>query len=277
MGAIMSCVSENCFQSENFKGRQFHFLYHYDSLSVNYNVFTHWHEEIEILYFKEGTAYAICNKDKFLCKPGDILFINSYCFHSMERIDESCCSYYCFSVALDIFQNNVFSEVDLPAYFLANDEKIGRILESCMEEYDNELPGYQTTISSYMTSVLVCFGRQSSKTSADTQISVGQSNKIRKALVYINEHLTEKIYLDELCELTELSRSRFSSIFKAFVGKSLVDYINQMRCQYARNLFLSGKYTVAECAEKAGFNNLSYFARKYRQVYGTTISQDKFC
>lgn len=261
------------FESEIFKGMPLPFACHYDYLDENKRIFSHWHEEIEILYFKKGTTCAICNQEKIACNPGDILFMNSYCFHSLENISANC-EYFCFSSALDLFQMDANKTVTLPPYFLTSDKRVGYILDSVAEEFKEKKFGYEILISSLMTSVLVCVNRLSAGKFKPAQSNADKKDKMRSAIIYINEHLTESLSLDDLCRLTCLSRTHFSRIFKSYTGKSLFDYINHLRCQYARNLFTTGKYTVAECAEKAGYNNIPYFSRKYRQIYGKTLLQD---
>ena len=268
-------VIDGYFESEIFKNQPLHFACHYDYLNENKKIFSHWHEEIEILYFKVGTTCAICNQEKLVCNPGDILFMNSYCFHSLENISDNC-EYFCFSMALDLFKTDVNKTVTLPPYFLTSDKRVGYILDSAAAEFKEKNLGYEILFSSFMTSVLIYISRLSDGKNKPAQSNAGKYNKMRSAIIYINEHLTESFSLDDLCKLTCLSRTQFSRIFKSFTVKSLFEYINHMRCQYARNLFSTGKYTVAECAEKAGYNNISYFSRKYRQIYGKTLLQDVF-
>ena len=271
---LMDGVIDGYFESEIFRDKPLHCVCHYDYLNENKKIFSHWHEAIEILYFKEGTTRAICNQEKLVCNPGDILFINSYCFHSLENISSDC-EYYCFSAALDLFQTDVNKTVTLPSYLLTSDKRVGYNLDSVAEEFKIKHFGYEILISSLMTAVLVYINRLSDGKDKPALNHSGQNNdKIRSAIIYINEHLTESFSLDDFCKLTSLSRTHFSRIFKSFTGESLFEYINHMRCQYARNLFSTGKYTVAECAEKAGYNNLSYFSRKYREIYGKTLLHD---
>ena len=270
----MGEINEGYFESEIFSDKPLHFVCHYDYLNENRKIFSHWHEAIEILYFKKGATCAICNQEKLVCKPGDVLFMNSYCFHSLENISSDC-EYYCFSAALDLFQTDINKTVTLPSYFLTSDKHVNYNLDSVAEEFEIKNFGYEILISSYMTAVLVYINRLYDGENKLTPSNAGQnSDKMRSAIIYINKHLTESFSLDDFCKLTNLSRTHFSRVFKSFTGETLFEYINHMRCQYARNLFSTGKYTVAECAEKVGYNNISYFARKYRQIYGKTLIHD---
>ena len=131
---LMDGVIDGYFESEIFRDKPLHCVCHYDYLNENKKIFSHWHEAIEILYFKEGTTRAICNQGKLVCNPGDILFMNSYCFHSLENISSDC-EYYCFSAALDLFQTDVNKTVTLPSYLLTSDKRVGYNLDSVAEEF----------------------------------------------------------------------------------------------------------------------------------------------
>lgn len=270
----MPHVIESTFQTPLFSPDQFPFTMHCDRLSIDYRVLPHWHEEIEILYFNSGSACAICNHEKLLCRAGDILFINSFCFHSLDNVTEFC-TYYCLFVGIDILKLFHLSPANLPPYCLTTDPHVEYAAKTIVEEHEKCLINYQPIIEAQLLSTLTYITRIAS-TSANTPIRQSyrnQSSKMRQAIEFINENLTQKIFLTDLCDVTQLSPSRFSSIFKMYTGKTLVDYINLARCEYARNLFLTGKYSVTDCAEKAGYNNMPYFARKYRQIYGITLSQ----
>ena len=60
-------------------------------------------------------------------------------------------------------------------------------------------------------------------------------------------------------------------VFKEVTRRTPVDYINFIRCNYARNLLLSGRYNVSESAEMSGFKNLSYFSKTYKKYMGCLL------
>ncbi|ELP5185316.1 helix-turn-helix transcriptional regulator, partial [Clostridium perfringens] len=63
--------------------------------------------------------------------------------------------------------------------------------------------------------------------------------------------------------------------FKEVTGKTILDYINHIRCINARNLILYNGYTISESAYKSGFNNLSYFSKTYKKYMGLLPSEEK--
>jgi len=65
-----------------------------------------------------------------------------------------------------------------------------------------------------------------------------------------------------------MSTSTFSRYFKKATSRSVVDYINEIRLRNARQLLVSSNQSVSEIASASGFNNLSYFNRRFVRAYG---------
>ena len=105
---------------------------------------------------------------------------------------------------------------------------------------------------------------------------VKANNKmIADAIEYLNTHFSEPITVDEICESVGFSKYYFCRKFKAVTGKTVVDYINFLRCVNARRLIQSGQYNVSESAYMSGFNNLSYFSKTYIKHIGHSPSEEK--
>lgn len=92
--------------------------------------------------------------------------------------------------------------------------------------------------------------------------------RIAPALSYIAEHLThEDIPLELLAERCGMSQSYLRKLFSHVYGVPPVVYIRQLRLVYARELLESGEYSVTAAAEAAGFNDISYFSRAFKQHF----------
>ena len=78
-----------------------------------------------------------------------------------------------------------------------------------------------------------------SKTASD-------SRRVQKVEEYINLHYTEEIRLSQLAELTDMTPVSFSRFFKLRTGKSLSDYIIDIRLGHATRQLVDSTKTVAE-------------------------------
>jgi AraC-like DNA-binding protein len=92
---------------------------------------------------------------------------------------------------------------------------------------------------------------------------------IRRALVHIERHFTEALYLDDLAAVAGLSVCRFVTVFRRQVGLTPHRFICRRRVRYATALLADG-VPAAQAALDAGFFDQSHLSRHFKSVYGTT-------
>lgn len=97
--------------------------------------------------------------------------------------------------------------------------------------------------------------------SADTR-------RIRGVIDYISAHFREEVRLPELAEKTGMTPTAFSRYFSKHTGKSLTDYLVDMRIGYAARQLAETADTIAEICYDSGFATLSNFNRIFRQRKG---------
>ena len=78
---------------------------------------------------------------------------------------------------------------------------------------------------------------------------------------YVQRHATEKIVLDKVAALVHLSRSAFCKFFKRATGKTLSEYVNDLRIGNACELLIESDKPINEIAYQTGFDSLTYFNR----------------
>lgn len=77
---------------------------------------------------------------------------------------------------------------------------------------------------------------------------------------YINQ-----ITLEDISSEIGISKYYFSRLFKKTTGRSYKQHLNIRRIQAAKRLMLNEAMNVSEACYAAGFNNLSYFIRVFKQ------------
>lgn len=88
---------------------------------------------------------------------------------------------------------------------------------------------------------------------------------------YIENHITEEISIDTLCQLCSVSASTLQHKFKEYFGRSPAEYISYRKTQKAKEFLLAGK-SVTETAMLLGFNTSDYFSTVFRKFNGTSPS-----
>ena len=97
-----------------------------------------------------------------------------------------------------------------------------------------------------------------------------ESRRVRKVKQYINDHYTETLHLEDLADLVGMSPTSFSRFFKLRTGKTLSDYILDIRIGFAARMLVDSARNISEICFECGFNNISNFNRIFKAKRGTT-------
>lgn len=96
------------------------------------------------------------------------------------------------------------------------------------------------------------------------------SRRVQKVKDYINAHYKEDIRLNELAELVGMTPSAFSRFFKLRTGRSISDYVIDIRLGHATRQLVDSTTSVAEICYGCGFNNVSNFNRIFKKKKGNS-------
>lgn len=100
-------------------------------------------------------------------------------------------------------------------------------------------------------------------------LSGAQRKYMEKAHEYAVRHFTDADFdYSALCCETGLKYSHFSVLFGKNYGMSPVKYITKMRVDYAKELLITGRYTVTQIAEMCGFSDVYYFSAVFKKETG---------
>lgn len=95
-------------------------------------------------------------------------------------------------------------------------------------------------------------------------------SKMKKALRYIDTHLSEELRLEEVAAKVYLSPYYFSKLFKKYQGIGFNAWVNQRRMVNAREMLQHSDWSIASIAKNLGFSQTSYFCKVFRQAYNVT-------
>ena len=113
------------------------------------------------------------------------------------------------------------------------------------------------------------------KDAAKSRVAGAQKHHLMIGQVtrYIKEHLTEELTLERVAQTVHLSPNHFHTGFKAAVGKTLRDYVEEQRLKLAINLLLTTDCSLAEIAYECGFSSQSYFSYVFKRRMQCTPRQ----
>ena len=96
---------------------------------------------------------------------------------------------------------------------------------------------------------------------------------LQPAMEYIRGHYQERIDLERLAELCQLSVSHLVRCFKNCTNRTPHEYLLSYRLRQSKQRLSNSSATIEEIAEQCGFNSASHFTRAFRRNSGMTPSE----
>lgn len=93
---------------------------------------------------------------------------------------------------------------------------------------------------------------------------------VGKALWYIESHFSEPVTLEDVAEISGVSRFHLSRTFAAVVGQPVVAYMRGRRLTEAARQLVDGAPDILQVALSAGYGSHEAFTRAFRDQFGLT-------
>ena len=246
--------------------------------------FTYVAHYFSILLVYRGEVLTSISGKPVILSPGDIRVFLQDDLHLFQSLSSDT-RYVQISLSQDLFgfpKEHFFyqhfvgpltnKELDCPRLFRPGDEGYDELHQQ-MHRLDNTREGqdsYTAELFAIATSLCIAllpYCRTGKPVSYPTEDSV------RACLKYMSDHSKEKITLEQLAELTHMHPNYLCTVFKNYTGKTIFDHLTKQRLRRASRLLRSTRRPIQQIAEASGFPSLSFFNRKFREVYGRTPSQ----
>lgn len=90
---------------------------------------------------------------------------------------------------------------------------------------------------------------------------------------YIVLHPKERYTPERMANMAELSKQRFSSLFKENMGKTPMEYVREIRLTTAARALLVSNDNINDIAYEVGYEDANYFIREFKSAFGFTPNQ----
>ena len=185
----------------------------------------------------------------------------------------------------DLFSDAFLSKTHLkPLADLISKADVGVAfgMKAIMHNYDrlNELvnmePGFYSVMKfielMYELSLTSDYRLLSTSAFAHTTMTT-DSRRVQKVKDYIDANFKDDIRLQELADLANMTPTAFSRFFKLRTGKSISEYIIDVRLGHASRMLADSTMAVVEICYRCGFNNISNFNRIFKRKKGLTPTE----
>jgi AraC-like DNA-binding protein len=243
----------------------------------------HWHEEMEIIRVDSGVGELSVDGKRYTLSAGDIVILTPFVMHSFNKIDSGgftltaivfnlrlletgspdLCNLKYFAPMLTAKQKKPCIVSTADANFPTFSGCLGNILTA--EEGDK---GYELLLKANLYWI---FYHMYTLNLVSSEVDYSEDKRyytLKRVLEYIRQNYQNEIAVTDLATKYGYSEFYLMKLFKKFFGETIVDYINHFRLDVAGKLLTTTSDDISTIAYLVGFNNVSYFNRQFRQMYG---------
>lgn len=244
----------------------------------------HWHHYLEILYITRGSYSFEINLQNCSLYEGDICILNPGDLHEIKGnssdtkhdvvLFDPCILEFLYE---DEMQEKCISPLIsqhalLPSVYRSGTDLHKQLLPMVSELMKITLSG---TAGWYIRSkllimgIIMCIYSSGLVIPAECANSYGERQKIQhyKTVVsYMEANYKNKISLQDIADTVPCSSQYLCRFFKDIAGVPPIQYLVNYRINKACNMLLNTKKTVLEISLDCGFDNVSYFIRKFKEL-----------
>jgi AraC-like DNA-binding protein len=264
---------------------------HYFEFDKNFVSHVESHDFWELVYADKGDL--ICSRDghEEILKEGEVLFHKPGAVHALRADGKRApnvfiISFECKNEAIRFFEDR----------HLAVDNSLRRFIFSIIEESkrtfdlpysDPELKkmklletptlGGQQLIKNYLELLLINLMRNETEKSSSEAVFLPREQFDElisdRVIEYMQEHITEKLSVSDICETMHYNKSYVFRRFKKTTGSSLMAYFTKMKIQKAKEMLRSDYGTLSDIAQSLGYASIYDFSRDFKKHTGVSPSK----
>lgn len=248
--------------------------YDVDRRHPQYIMVPHWHKEFELIRVLEGAFAVNLNGIEHRLTAGQILPVAPGCLHGGEPQN---CHYECIVLDLNMLRRGrkdgleryfapliggqvALSDVQLAGKAAQIGRKLFEVMHTPSTDYELQVYGL----------LFMLFFEMHSQGNVTASTHDPQTRTVTALLDWLEENFAEPITLEMLSQKAGLSRKYLCRIFKEYTGKTVIDYLNELRIDNACHEIAVKGLSITQAAYDSGFNDLSYFCKVFKRYKGVT-------
>jgi len=248
----------------------------------------HFHDFIEIVFILNGHGVQVLEDQEYMVNAGDVFVLQGHQRHyfkdashieivnvmydgikNKSMIPERIRQMEGYN-ALFILEPLYRSKHHFKNKLRLNREEMAKIeiiLNLMFHELASKMEGYEIVLTNRLQELVIILSRHYSMiktTEAQSLVRLGQ------VIEFMEKNPGEKIFIDDLANMANMSKRNFMRIFKRALGLTPVNYLMQVRLQKARKLLREEGLSISEIAMACGFSDSNYFIKCFKQAFEVT-------
>lgn len=241
----------------------------------------HWHEELEIIYLKEGTMKLQIPANEHQIRAGDLVILNGNVLHYAIG-DPNCalCSIVFSPFLLTGNSSTVFytkyirpllSCAHFTMFKITEPTVVNAFLTAFHAIRDDSF-AYEFTVREQLSKIILyCFRQLEDLLYIEEKGNNTNTIRITKMLEFIQTHYSENITLEAIARSADLGERECLRCFKRTIGESPVQYLLKYRLMQSASMLLSEpSMDIAGVAAACGFDYSSYYSKQFKRFYQCT-------
>lgn len=250
----------------------------------------HWHEELELIVVSEGSAIIAVDCEKYIVNKGNGFFINTGVLHGGWIYKSPTCRFHSIvfhprlvggntsSIFWKKYLNPILGNISFKGLFLDYSIEWQKDLLCGIDEAwflcVNEEEGYEFEARNVLSKIIYLMYKNLDCIESNTSTKkLRDSQRMKNMLQYIDEHYSDNITINEIAESVSLSVSECLRCFHRTIGTTPIQYLRSLRIKKAAELLTNTDMKIVDVGIICGFQDMSYFAKTFRNIYGCTPSQ----
>ena len=228
----------------------------------------HFHEHYVIGFVEEGQRVLSCRNRDYSIECGNVVIFNPGDNHACVQSDDGTFDYRGFNISKNIMLDlaeEVTGRRELPGF-------------SKNVLYDDEVTCYLRPLHEMLMSGISDFGKEENLLFLISVLiqKYGQPfencvpecpQEIEKASEFMWQHFSERVYLDQICSYSGLSKSTLLRAFTKSKGITPYRYLETIRINKAKQLLEKGILPI-DAAIQTGFSDQSHFTNYFSSFIG---------
>ena len=250
----------------------------------------HWHDELEMVVVETGTAAAGVNGQIYTVEQGNGFFIRSGALHGVWNQGKSQCRLHSVvfhprlvggSVDSIFWQGYVEpllsdSFPEFICFHRAVDWEAAATaaIEETWETAADGERGYEFSVRGALSRVIFLLScHLPTRNEPPSERTLRNGDRIKTMLQYVQDHYGEELTTAGIARSASVSESECLRCFRKMIGTTPIQCVRQFRVQKAAELLTATDQTIAEIGAACGFQEMSYFAKVFREIKGCTPSE----
>lgn len=254
-----------------------------------YPVPIHWHRESEIIYLEKGYFSLTLGMKKISIKAPALLFIPAEEIHSILLEEGQKEKAVVFDLEMlsfekyDGIQYRVISpliekKIGLPLLVTPEEKAWTELEQLFLDIYEHgqkkTLGAYLKVKSRFYALLAVLFENDLLEHIESVKKGDAQRIKIMKqVLTFLHENYSIQLRVEKIAAIAGMNPQYFCRYFKKITGKTVMEYVNEVRIDRACQDLVQTSDKIIEIAMKNGYDNVGYFIRRFQQSRQMTPSE----